>query len=159
MTTRKTTTRSRKTAAKPKAKPTDIIEINEAKTERARQCDHDVVVYEVYVEKTDKHGNTKTYWQPEGRDVPVLLITHPQTFKVEHELALRLEPHIERKIDRVIRGALKRHDREGELYFELGETEADADEVIDYAITLLKGYGVDASRAIRFTPYMSRAAW
>jgi hypothetical protein len=156
MTKRSTT--STRTKADP-AEPTDIIEVNAEDTERTRQLDYDVQVFETKVEKRDRYGNISYKWQPTGKLVPVLLIRSPNTFKPEHDAALRTEPTVERKVDKKIRGALKRHQRDGELYYEVGESDEQMDDVIEYAITLLRTYGVESERAIRFTPYISRAEW
>ncbi|MHC4647003.1 MAG: hypothetical protein ACYTBJ_16020 [Planctomycetota bacterium] len=178
---KKTTTRKRapkKTAAvarprrrrstRPKGVPghdkevDNIIEIIEDEDgeayERVLGFDHDVQVFEEKINKTTKDGSKYAVWQPYGRAVPVLLITHPQSFTTDHEDLLRLEPGVESD-QKVIRRILKRHDVEGETFFEMGLTDADSDRVIKYAINFLAAHGVKATRDIRFTTHMDRNSW
>jgi len=143
-----------------KTEPTgEIAQINEF--ERIRTLPSGIEIHEEKVVRERTRGDAQEFWQPVGKMVPVLLISNTATFTPRHEQVLRSEPNVDRdhRDQRKIWGALKRHDADGEIYFEMGRTDEETDDVIKYAIDLLKGYGIQARREMRWTTYLSRAEW
>lgn len=125
-------------------------------TRKAAQADEpqepinsDIEILYEDVEKAFKDGTKKTMRQPYGKRVPVVLIVAPKAFKIEHEKTLRAD----------LKDVCKRHDRDGETYFEVGESDDMIEAAIKTAIASLQGVGIQAKRAIRFTPYLSRREW
>ena len=143
-----------------KSEPTGEIEqVNE--DERIRTLPSGIEIHEERVVRERTRGGAQEFWQPVGKMVPVLLISNIATFTRQHEQVLRSEPNVDRdhRDQRKIWGALKRHDESGEIYFEMGRTDEEAEDVIKHAIDLLKGYGIQARREMRWTTYLSRDEW
>lgn len=90
---------------------------------------------------------------PIARKVPVLLITHPQTFQQEHRFVLR----------QALRDICKEHHQDGKTFFEVGEEDDLIEGTIEFCIKFLAGYGIDAERSVEQVPVVNladpRATW
>ena len=99
--------------------------------------------------KRDRHGEKWGVEIPTGKYVPVVLITTPLAFNAAHENELR----------KALNGVCKRHDHDGKLYFEVGESDDVIEARINDAIDVLRGMGITGERSVEYTSYLHRREW
>jgi hypothetical protein len=120
--------------------------------QRVRHLGPDYDVHEERVIKHRRRGESYVVWQPVAKTVPVVLVVAPSAFKPAHEMALRHKTN-------GLNNAVKRHEENGELWFEVGRSDDQIEEAIEKAIDILRGQGIHATRDVRLTTYLNRHEW